>query len=151
MSDHKMVMKSKYFNELSTKELYEILRARAEIFVVEQNCVYQDLDGIDYESLHVFFEEDGAVTAYLRAFHKDADTVQMGRVLTLHHGSGLGGRLLKEGIAQIKAKMHPAKIYIEAQCYAIGFYERECFRICSGEFLEDGIPHVQMVLQAGEI
>ena len=75
----------------------------------------------------------------------------MGRVLTLHHGSGLGGQLLKEGIDQIKAKMHPAKIYIEAQCYAIGFYEREGFRICSGESLEDGIPHVQMVLQAGEI
>ena len=73
----------------------EILRARAEVFVVEQNCVYQDLDGIDYESLHVFFEEDGKVTAYLRAFRKDTDIVQMGRVLTLHHGTGLGGRILK--------------------------------------------------------
>ena len=56
-------MRSKYFEELSTNELYEILRARAEIFVVEQNCVYQDLDGIDYESLHVFAEEGGKVTA----------------------------------------------------------------------------------------
>ena len=140
-------MKSKYFDELSTKELYEILRARAEIFVVEQNCVYQDLDGIDYESLHVFAEEDGKVTAYLRAFFKDEDTVQMGRVLTLRHGEGLGGKLLREGIAQIRAKMQPAKICIDAQCYATGFYEREGFRICSEEFLEDGIPHVQMVLR----
>ena len=147
MSDYEMVMKSKFFGELSTKELYEILRSRAEIFVVEQNCVYQDLDGIDYESLHIFYEEDERVTAYLRAFRKDADTVQMGRVLTLHHGAGLGGRLLKEGIGQIRAKMHPARIYIEAQCYATGFYEREGFRICSEEFLEDGIPHVQMVLE----
>ena len=139
-------MRSKYFDELSTNELYEILRARAEIFVVEQNCVYQDLDGIDYESLHVFAEEGGKVTAYLRAFYKDEDTVQMGRVLTLRHGEGLGGKLLREGIAQIRARMHPAKIYIDAQCYATGFYEREGFRICSEEFLEDGIPHVRMVL-----
>ena len=113
--------------------------------------MYQDLDGIDYESLHVFFEEDGIVTAYLRAFRKDTDIVQMGRVLTLYHGSGLSGRLLKEGISQIKAKMQPDRICIEAQCYAIGCYEWEGFRICSGEFLEDGIPHVQMVLQAGEV
>ena len=123
---------SKYFDELTTKELYEILKARAEIFVVEQNCVYQDLDDLDYRSLHIFCEEDGEVTAYMRAFFKDADTVQMGRVLTRHHG---------------RTKMNPAKIYIEAQCYAVGFYEREGFRICSEEFLEDGIPHVQMVLQ----
>ena len=139
-------MRSKNFDELSTNELYEILRARAEIFVVEQNCVYQDLDGIDYESLHVFAEEGGKVTAYLRAFYKDEDTVQMGRVLTLRHGEGLGGKLLREGIAQIRARMHPAKICIDAQCYATGFYEREGFRICSEEFLEDGIPHVRMVL-----
>ena len=97
--------------------------------------------------LHIFCEEDGEVTAYLRAFFKAPDTVQMGRVLTRHHGTGLGGYLLKEGISQIRTKMNPAKIYIEAQCYAVGFYEREGFRICSEEFLEDGIPHVQMVLQ----
>lgn len=141
-------MKSKYFDELSTKELYEILRARAEIFVVEQNCVYQDLDGTDYGSLHVFDEEDGRVTAYLRAFFTDSHTVQMGRVLTVRHGAGLGGKLLKEGIAQIRAKMHPAKICVDAQCYAKGFYEREGFQICSEEFLENGIPHVRMVLEA---
>ena len=139
----------KTFDELTTKELYEILKARAEIFVVEQNCVYQDLDGIDYQSLHVFYEEDGKVLAYLRAFAKDneADTVQMGRVLTIEHGKGLGGKLLRDGIAQIKERMNPQRIYIEAQCYAIGFYEKEGFRVCSEEFLEDGIPHVQMILE----
>lgn len=146
--DNKVSLKSKYFGELTTKELYEVLRARAEIFVVEQNCVYQDLDGIDYDSLHIFYEEeDGKVAAYLRAFFKNEDTVQVGRVLTLSHGTGLGGRLLKEGISQIRTKMRPSKIYIEAQCYAVGFYEKEGFQICSEEFLEDGIPHVQMVLE----
>ena len=138
---------SKFFDELTSKELYEILKARSEIFVVEQNCIYQDIDDKDYESLHVFFEENGKVTAYLRAFPKGEDTVQMGRVLTRKHGTGLGGQLLKEGIAQIRRKMNPKQIYLEAQCYAAGFYAREGFEICSDEFLEDGILHVQMMLK----
>ncbi len=135
---------AKRFEELSTRELYEILKARMEIFVVEQNCVYQDLDDHDYDSLHVFYEKDGKVAAYLRAFFKEEAIVQMGRVLTIQHGTGLGGKILKEGIKQILEKMDPKQIYIEAQCYAIGFYEREGFEVCSDEFLEDGIPHVQM-------
>ena len=142
-----MQVKSKFFSELTTTELYEILKAREEIFVVEQNCVYQDLDNKDYGSLHVFYEEDGIVTAYMRAFFKDDTTVQMGRVLSLRHGDGLGGRLLREGIIQIKDKMNPKRIYIGAQCYATGYYEREGFSVCSDEFLEDGIPHVQMILE----
>lgn len=143
----KLIIKS--FSELTTTELYEILKARAEIFVVEQNCIYQDLDNIDYRSLHIFYESNGKVIAYLRAFEKDSDAgiVQIGRVLTLTHGTGLGGKLLKEGISLIKEKMNPSSIYIEAQCYATGFYEREGFIISSDEFLEDGIPHVEMVLK----
>ncbi len=145
-----MELKAKFFNELTTKELYEILKSRAEIFVVEQNCVYQDMDNRDYQSLHVFFEEDGIVTAYLRAFMKDEGQVQMGRVLTLRHGTGLGGKLLKAGIEQVREKFRPERIYIEAQCYATGYYEREGFHACSKEFLEDGIPHVGMELVINE-
>ena len=91
-----MKLVTKYFNELTTTELYEILKARSEIFVVEQNCVYQDLDDIDYRSLHMFYESKGKVIAYLRAFEKDSasGTVPMGRVLTTTHGIGLGGKLL---------------------------------------------------------
>ena len=141
-----MKLISKFFDELNTKELYELLKARAEIFVVEQNCVYQDLDDKDYQSLHVFFEESGRVEAYLRAFVKAEGVVQVGRVLTLEHGKGLGGKLLKAGLKEVKEKFNPEKIFIEAQCYATGYYEREGFRICSKEFLEDGIPHVEMEL-----
>ncbi len=141
-----MEIAAKYFEQLTTRELYEILKARAEIFVVEQNCVYQDLDDKDYESLHVFYEEDGKVVAYLRAFYRDDSIIQIGRVLTLQHGTGLGGKLLKEGISQIKEIMNPKQLYIEAQCYAIGYYEKVGFKVCSEEFLEDGIPHVQMTL-----
>ena len=144
-----MNLVTKYFHELTTTELYELLKSRAEIFVVEQNCIYQDLDDKDYHSLHIFYEENGKVIAYLRAFVKDAstNTVQMGRVLTLTHKTGLGRLLLKEGIAQIKEKLNPSTIYIEAQCYATGFYEKEGFVISSDEFLEDGIPHVEMLLK----
>ena len=139
-------IKTKFFEELTTKELYEILKARAEIFVVEQECVYQDLDDIDYRSLHVFYEEDGKVTAYLRAFEKDTDVVQMGRVLTIEHGKGLGNKILRDGIVAVREKYNPDTIFIEAQCYATGFYEKMGFDICSEEFLEDGIPHVAMEL-----
>lgn len=105
----------KKFDELTTTELYEILKARAAVFVVEQNCVYQDLDDIDYDSLDMSYQDGKTVTAYLRAFNKSPEAVQMGRVLTQQHGTGLGGRLLHEGIAQIREKMPCRKIYIEAQ------------------------------------
>lgn len=141
-----MLFHSKFFPELSTHELYEILRVRSAVFVVEQNCVYQDIDGKDFKSLHVFYEENGSVMAYLRAFRKDSDTVQMGRVLTQPHGTGLGSRLLKEGISEIRERFNPKCIYIEAQAYAVGYYAREGFTVCSEEFIEDGIPHVQMTL-----
>lgn len=141
-----MEMKTKFFQELTTRELYEILKVRSEIFVLEQKCLYQDMDDKDYDSLHIFYENEGRIEAYLRAFLKEDGVVQMGRVLTRHHGMGLGGKLLKTGIAQVRERYSPRQIYIEAQCYAIGYYEKEGFRVCSEEFLEDGIPHVQMIL-----
>ena len=91
----------KSFDELTTVELYEILKARAAIFVVEQNCVYQDLDDVDYQSLHVFYQEDNRVLAYLRAFYKEKGVVQIGRVLTMQRGNGWGGILLHETRATI--------------------------------------------------
>ena len=141
-----MKLVSKFFNELTTTELYELLKVRTEIFVVEQNCIYQDMDDKDYDSLHIFYENAGKVSACLRAFIKEKDVVQVGRVLSAEHGKGLGGKILKEGLEIIKEKYNPKRIYIEAQCYATGYYEREGFEICSDVFLEDGIPHVQMEL-----
>ena len=141
-----MEFKKKYFDELSNVELYEILKARAAIFIVEQKCIYQDLDDIDYNSLHIFYEDNKKIIAYLRIFPKEKDVVQIGRVLSIEHGKGFGGKILSEGIKIIKKEMNVKKIYIEAQKYAIGFYEREGFKVCSQEFLEDGIPHVQMEL-----
>lgn len=136
----------KEFSQLSIEELYEILRVRSEVFVVEQECIYQDLDGIDQNSIHVFYEEEGKIKAYLRIFWKDKaqKVVQIGRVLTMERGVGLGEKILLEGIKASNERMGADSIYIEAQCYAIGFYEKVGFHVTSEEFLEDGIPHVKM-------
>ena len=73
-------------------------------------------------------------------------TAQIGRVLTVHHGTGLGGKLLKKGIEVVRETMQPERILLEAQSYATGYYAREGFQVTSDEFLEDGIPHVWMTL-----
>lgn len=140
----KFIVKS--FNELTVTELYEILKARAEIFVVEQQITYQDMDDIDYRSLHCFLQENNTVIAYLRAYYKDEGdgVVQIGRVLTLQHGKGLGKRLMNESMAAIRSKMKCGKFCMEAQKYAIGFYEKLGFQVTSEEFMEAGIVHVAM-------
>ena len=143
-----MSIKAKYFNELTTTELYELLKVRSEIFVVEQNCIYQDLDDIDYNSLHIFIEENNEIIAYLRAFYKDdyKEIVQLGRVLTKEHGLGNGKKFILEALPIIKKRLKPKKIYIEAQKYAEDFYKKFGFITKSKEFLEDGISHVIMEL-----
>lgn len=134
---------SKTFDELNTKELYEIIKARNEIFTVEQKILYQDLDDIDYECLHCFIMEDKKVIAYLRAFRKD-DGVKIGRVLTIRHGEGTGRLLMENSFEAIKTRFSCNKIYLEAQKYATGFYEKHGFKITSGEFFDAGIVHVCM-------
>ncbi len=141
-----MTLHIKSFPELTARELYEILRVRAAVFVVEQNCVYPDPDGIDLHSIHVWLEEKGKILAYLRLFRKagETDTVQIGRVLTTERGKGYGAQILQAGIKAAQTRLQSKELYLEAQSYAIGFYEKAGFRVTSAEFLEDGIPHVQM-------
>ncbi len=137
----------KHFNELSTIELYEILKTRAEIFVVEQDCVYQDLDDKDQNAIHVFcWNDSGRVAACLRVFwNNEAEGIaQIGRVVTLEHGKGLGGKMLHEGVRIAEDILKANKIYLEAQEYAIGYYAKEGFEVVSDPFMEDGIPHVKM-------
>ncbi|MGN1317217.1 MAG: GNAT family N-acetyltransferase [Acutalibacteraceae bacterium] len=140
---------AKYFDELSPTEVYEILKARAEIFIVEQKILYQDMDDIDYKSLHCFFVEKGKAIAYLRAFPLDrnGDIVRIGRVLTLQHGNGTGKELLEKSLAAIVSRMNPKKIEVHAQKYVEGFYEKFGFKAISEDFLEAGIVHVAMELE----
>lgn len=141
-----MSFTAKKFDELSSGELYEILKSRAEIFQIEQKIHYLDLDNIDYDSLHCFFMEENRVTAYLRAYYQNADpdTVKIGRVLTLQHGNGTGRELMEQSIKAIKEKMNCRKISMDAQKHAVGFYEKLGFRTVSGDFMEEGIVHVGM-------
>lgn len=136
----------KTFNELTTKDIYEILKSRAEVFVKEQKISYVDPDDVDYKSWHIFAMEDGRIAAYLRAFMTGSDTVKIGRVLTLVHGKGTGTELMKYAIRELKTKTGCKKIIMDAQSHAIPFYQRLGFKITSEEYLEEGIPHVDMEL-----
>ena len=142
----RMEIRIRTFDELSKEELYAIVKTRIAVFVVEQNCPYQEIDDTDKEALHVFIQEGEKIEAYLRLFPKEEGVVQMGRVLAVPHGEGLGRMIVEEAIRVTRERKDIRQIYIEAQTYATGFYEKFGFRICSDEFLEDGIPHVGMVL-----
>jgi ElaA protein len=139
----------KKFNQLTVEELYEILKLRAEVFVVEQNCAYQDLDDIDKEAYHVYLQEEGKILAYLRVIDKGKrlDEVSIGRVISLKRRCGLGTKLMAEGVKVAKEKYGAKRIKIGAQCYAKPFYEGCGFRQISGEYLEDGIPHIYMIYE----
>ena len=141
-----MEIRIRTFDELSKEELYAIVKTRIAVFVVEQNCPYQEIDNTDKEALHVFIQEGEKIEAYLRLFPKEEGVVQMGRVLAVPHGEGLGRMIVEEAIRVIRERKDIRQIYIEAQTYATGFYEKFGFRICSDEFLEDDIPHVGMTL-----
>ncbi len=138
----------KHFNELTTTELYRILRARAEIFVVEQDCVYQDLDNKDLNAWHVWFEDEDGVAAYCRVLDKGVSYEgegSIGRVIAVRRGTGLGYKVMMEGIRVAEEKFGQTSLRISAQQYAQGFYEKFGFVRVSEPYLEDDIPHVQMV------
>ncbi len=140
----KTIIKS--FYELNIDELYEILKLRAEVFIIEQNCIYPDIDDKDKHSLHVFLKEQDEIVAYLRVIEKGIsfDEVSIGRVIAKYRRQGLGTLVLKAGIQAAKEIYQAEKIIIEAQTYAKAFYEKQGFIQTSDEFLEDGIPHIQM-------
>jgi len=139
----------KKFEELDVNELYEIMQARAEVFVVEQECAYQDLDGVDKEAYHVYLRENGELVAYLRVLDKGKrlDEVSVGRVISLKRGLGLGKRLMRAGLQVAKEKFGATIVKVGAQVQAKGFYESVGFRQVSGEYDEDGIPHIYMIYE----
>ena len=135
------------FEELSLQELYEILKIRTAVFVVEQNCAYQDPDELDQDAIHVFLKDDRGIRAYLRVMDRglESESVSIGRVISLDRRQGLGTEIVKEGMRAAKAVFNAESIYVEAQTYAKGLYEKLGFREISGEFPIDGIPHVKML------
>ena len=140
---------SKEFNELTNKELYEILKSRSEIFVVEQNINYVDMDDIDYVSRHFFLEDEGRVVACLRAYYLDEEktTFKIGRVLSIKHGKGLGTELMNKALEEISTNKLCKKIFISAQKHAVDFYKEFGFETVSEEYMEEGIVHIAMEKQ----
>jgi ElaA protein len=140
---------TKYFSELSTTELYQILQLRAEVFVVEQDCVYQDVDGKDQKALHVFGVKKDQIVAYTRIF-KPGDyfkNASIGRVVVVasERKYGLGHDVMKASITAIKDHFKEDKITISAQVYLKKFYESRGFYQVGVDYLEDGIPHIEML------
>lgn len=144
-----MELTVKHFRELTAEELYDIYRLRAAVFVVEQNCVYQDVDEADKTAYHLWLSDEDGIQAYLRVLQNGArfEDVSIGRVIAVKRRRGLGSRILAAGIQTAKEKFQAKRIVIEAQIYARKLYENAGFVQTSGEFLEDGIPHIQMTLE----
>lgn len=139
----------KHYTELTPDEIYDILALRTSVFVVEQNCPYQEVDGNDRKAYHVWLSDEDGIKAYLRVLEAGAtfEDVSIGRVISVKRRKGLGTEIVKAGINVAKEKYSAERITIEAQTYARGLYEKCGFVQVSDEFLEDGIPHIRMTLE----
>lgn len=140
----------KKFDEITARELYAILQLRNEVFVVEQNCVYQDADNKDQLSLHLCGWHEEQLVAYTRLIPPGIAYTEasIGRVVTspAYRGTGAGRQLMKESISQAFSQFNCNQVKIGAQVYLTSFYQSLGFVQCSQQYLEDGIPHIEMML-----
>ncbi|WP_136667168.1 GNAT family N-acetyltransferase [Flavobacterium sp. H122] len=147
----KQEFKIKRFKELSTEELYEILQLRSEVFVVEQNCVYQDMDGKDRKAIHILGYLENDLASYCRLFDAGDyfEASSIGRVVVSpkHRDKKLGHELIKTAIKTIQSVFNQTAITISAQQYLTKFYQSHGFVQTSEMYLEDDIPHVEMKIQ----
>jgi len=140
---------TKTFSELDTDELYQILRLRSEVFVVEQNCVYQDIDNKDQNAIHLYFKENDQIVAYTRIFKAGEyyENPCIGRVVVSkkNRGKDLGKKIMIDSIEYIKQNIKGEKIELSAQKYLDKFYKDLGFYKIGEDYLEDGIPHQRMI------
>ena len=144
-----MKVSFKTFSELTTKELYQILQLRSEVFVVEQNCVYQDIDGKDKKAIHIIGVVQNKIVAYTRCF-KPGDyfkEASIGRVVVKKNERKLkrGNQIMIHSIKTIEKLFQTKTIIISAQSHLISFYNNLGFYSVGNEYLEDGIPHIEMI------
>ena len=137
----------KHFSQLTRDELFAIYKLRVAVFIVEQQCAYPEVDEHDPAAYHLWLQDGEGIQAYLRLLPPGATfpTASIGRVIAVKRRQGLGGRIVAEGVRAAQALLGADAITIEAQTYARGLYEQAGFVQSSEEFLEDGIPHIQMV------
>jgi len=144
-----MKFEFKHFSDLSVDELYDILQLRSEIFVVEQNCVYNDLDELDKVAIHQFFRKNGKMVAYARLLQPGTrfPDFSIGRVVVkkTERGMGLGVQLMEEAIKYMENVWGAIRIKVSAQKYLQKFYEDLGFKVVTDEYLEDGISHFGML------
>ncbi len=141
----------KQFHELNQNELYALLHLRSEVFVIEQNCIYQDMDGVDTQCFHLFLSQSNQMVAYARLVPPGVlfPNASIGRVLvkSQYRGKNLGNELMAEAIKETIRLFKAKSITISAQCYLIKFYNRLGFCEIGEEYQEDGIPHIKMELK----
>ena len=144
--NNELVLHQKSFHELTANELYELLRVRSEVFVVEQNCVYQDMDGDDQKSIHLWLTMQNKVVALARVCPAGTHMkeISIGRVATTERDNGYGKQIMLHAIDAAVECFNAKRIEIEAQEYAKGFYESVGFRQSSDTFMLDGILHIKM-------
>ena len=139
----------KHFSELSSEELFEIYKLRVSVFIVEQACPSQEVDDADKSAYHVWLQDEDGIEAYARVLPAGVafPTAAFGRVIAVKRRCGLGTKIVAAAIETARDKLGADMITIEAQVYARSLYENLGFRQTSEEFLEDGIPHIQMQLE----
>lgn len=137
------------FEDFTIDELYEVIRFRIDVFVVEQSCPYHELDGLDQNAFHLLGYEEGELAAYSRLFSRGivADEASIGRVIVKEsfRGQGYGQRLLSESIRQMEETLKESEIVIHAQLHLQQFYESFRFEKISESYDLDGIPHIDMI------
>lgn len=144
-----MEVREKYFQDLNTQELYDLLALRSAVFVVEQDCVYQDLDYKDQKALHLLGYIQGELVAYTRIFAPGDyfENASIGRVIVAktHRSKQLGHAIMRASITALLKRHEVSQIDISAQSYLERFYEFHGFKSTGEEYLEDGIPHKKMI------
>ena len=140
------------FDDLSNKMLYDILRLRTQIFVLEQKCLYQDMDNLDKKAYHIVLEEHNEIIGYSRIINKKEyykNFCSIGRVMVKEkeRKKEIGNKLVNYSIKKTKHIFNNAPIKISAQSYLIKFYEKIGFQYKGEDYLEDGIPHCAMYLE----
>ena len=140
---------TKTFYELDTEDLYQILRLRSEVFVVEQNCVYQDIDNKDQNAIHLYYKENNEIVAYTRIFKPGHyyENPCIGRVVVSkkNRGNDFGKKIMIDSMEYIKQNIKGEKIELSAQKYLDKFYKDLGFYKIGEDYLEDGIPHKRML------
>lgn len=139
----------KFFNELSLQELYSFLKLRVDIFVVEQNCPYPELDGADEKSIHLYIKEGDEIVSYVRIIPSKTGTARIGRVVTKmeYRGKGLSSQLMERALEYIREHYPEDTMILSAQEHLQHFYGSFGFKPVSEIYLEDDIPHVDMELK----